>query len=160
MNVVIMRHGHAEAYVSSDESRNLTDRGRAEARAAGRCLDSLGMRFDEVWVSPYVRAQQTADEVLASVSAEERLTIATITPEGRPGSFVDSLAAFEGQNLLVVSHNPFVSALLGLLVDGAERYGPPMAPASMALLQAEDVLAGCCEPLWLRHAPNFDVSAG
>ena len=62
-----MRHGQAEAYASSDEARCLTSRGQAEALAAGRTLAALDVVFDAVWVSPFQRAQQTADQVLKSI---------------------------------------------------------------------------------------------
>lgn len=156
MNIVIMRHGQAEAYASSDEARRLTSRGEADALAAGKTLTELGLSFDAVWVSPYQRAQQTADQVLRSVEARERETYSTITPESSPAQFITQLGQSDYQQLLIVSHNPFVSSLIGLMSEGAERYGPPMSPASMACLSAEDVLVGCCELEWLRHGPLFE----
>ena len=156
MNIVIMRHGQADAYASSDEARCLTARGQADALAAGQTLAKQGLVFDAVWVSPYRRAQQTADQVLRSIEIAERETNNSITPDSSPERFIAQLTAADYNNLLLVSHNPFVSSLIGLLCDGAGRYGPPMSPASMAMLTADDVLTGCCELAWLRHAPLFE----
>lgn len=156
MNIVIMRHGQAEAYASSDEARCLTSRGQADALAAGRTLAALDVVFDAVWVSPFQRAQQTADQVLKSIEVGERETISAITPESPPEQFIAQLNEAGCDNLLLVSHNPFVSSLIGLLCDGAGMYGPPMSPASMAMLTADDVLPGCCDLHWLRHAPLFE----
>ena len=156
MNIIIMRHGQADAYASSDQARPLTVRGEAEALAAGRFLVKQAVVIESVWVSPYLRAQQTADQVLKSIRATERETLGAITPESSPKKFIAQLNQSDCDNLLVVSHNPFVSSLIGLLCDGAERYGPPMSPASMAMLTAENLLPGCCELVWLRHAPLFE----
>lgn len=159
MNIVIMRHGQAEACANSDEARCLTERGQIDALAAGRALAALDMAFDAVWVSPFGRAQQTADQMLQSIQVGERETISAITPESSPHQFITQLnntTKAGCENLLLVSHNPFVSSLIGLLCDGADRYGPPMSPASMAMLTANDMLPGCCELVWLRHAPLFE----
>ena len=113
-----------DAYASSDQARPLTVRGEAEALAAGRFLVKQAVVIESVWVSPYLRAQQTADQVLKSIRATERETLGAITPESSPKKFIAQLNQSDCDNLLVVSHNPFVSSLIGLLCDGAERYGP------------------------------------
>ncbi len=158
MNIVIMRHGEAETYADSDAQRNLTDYGREQAKAAGLCLKNLSQNFEQVWVSPYNRAQQTADGVLSQLGSISRETVDSLTPESSPTDLIDALSTYRGGDLLIVSHQPLVSALVGLLENADHRSGPPMSPASMALLSADTILAGCCQLQWLRHAPTYEAT--
>ncbi|ARN76116.1 phosphohistidine phosphatase SixA [Oceanicoccus sagamiensis] len=158
MNIVILRHGEAEIYADSDAQRNLTDYGREQAQAAGVCLKALALDFKQVWVSPYIRAQQTADGVLSALGDIPRETVDALIPESSPINLVDTLSTYSGGDLLIVSHQPLVSALVGLLENADHRSGPPMSPASMAMLTADTLLAGCCQLQWLRHAPNFEAT--
>ena len=157
MNIVILRHSETETYANSDAQRNLTDYGREQAQQVGLCLKNLTIPFDQVWVSPYQRAQQTADGVLSQLGSITRETLDSLTPQSSPTALVDTLSTFNGGDLLIVSHQPLVSALVGLLENADYRSGPPMPPASMALLSADTLLAGCCQLQWLRHAPTFEA---
>ena len=175
MKIVIMRHGAAEMQADSDALRNLTDAGHEQARRAGHCLQQQGFLPEQLWVSPYNRARQTARGVLQALGGEgqqpQARTVDTLVPGGPAAAALQAIAGFRGNSLLIVSHQPLVSALVGALtsaevVNGKafnthsshSRSGPPMAPASMAMLSADEPLAGCCELLWLRHAPTFDIS--
>lgn len=162
MKIVILRHGEASFTAASDRERELTPRGREQTLAAGRCLVELGLSFDAVWVSPYIRTRQTADEVLKafplSLSADQRETQPLLTPDNSPQSVVDAIATSGLDSLLLISHQPLVSSLAGLLTQSRAGYGPPMSPASMALIEAEHVLVGCCDLISLRHAPTFEAS--
>jgi phosphohistidine phosphatase len=157
MHIVIMRHGEAEPFVTSDEQRNLTDNGRSQAIAAGRCLKQLAIEFDQVWVSPYVRTQQTADGVLESFVGANRQTVDVLVPDSNPQIIMDRIESSLCQRLLIISHQPLVSSLVAVLESGRRAGGPPMSPASMAFLTAEHLLAGCCQLKWLRHSPNFEA---
>ena len=158
MNILIMRHGEAETAAPSDAERNLTENGCQQAQLAGQCIGDLSLSFDQVWVSPYLRAQQTADGVLASLTGFKRKTLNFLVPEIAPSMVVDRLAESDVENVLIVSHQPLVSALVGLLENADDRAGPPMSPASMVLLSTDMVLAGCCQRQWIRHAPTFQAT--
>jgi phosphohistidine phosphatase len=54
-----------------------------------------------------------------------------------------------------VSHQPFVGALIGLLIDGDMRSGPPMHTASLVELDVPIMAPGQARLLSLRHAPEF-----
>jgi phosphohistidine phosphatase len=157
MQLVIMRHGEAEGFAGSDEQRNLTDFGRQQATAAGLRLKQLGMTFDQVWVSPFTRTQQTAGQVLPSLPTIERQTLDILVPDSNPATVIEQLESSSAQSLLLISHQPLVSNLTALLETGSWRGGPAMAPASMVLLEAEQLLSGCCQRRWLRHSPDFVV---
>ncbi len=61
--LVVMRHAKAEPYASTDHARRLTDRGRAQARAAGARLRELGLVPDHAIVSTAERTVMTWAEV-------------------------------------------------------------------------------------------------
>src|SRR6266566_2364570 len=57
----LLRHGEAEPHgVRPDADRRLTERGKAQARAAGAALRSLKVEFQRVFTSPKVRSRDTA----------------------------------------------------------------------------------------------------
>ncbi len=165
MNILIIRHGEAHSHADSDFQRELTARGVKEVTSAGECLRSQSLRSEYeksgyVWVSPYIRAQQTADHLLsaANLTTVPREESDAITPDCSPEDVVDKIQQSKMTNLILISHQPLVSALVGLLVSSQVFSGPPMSPGSMALLETDTVLAGCCTLKWLRHAPTYNRS--
>ena len=60
MQVILIRHGQAEHQSSTDASRSLTAHGEAQAQQTAAWLVNHGYQLDGLFVSPYVRAQQTA----------------------------------------------------------------------------------------------------
>ena len=93
-------------------------------------------------VSPYVRAQQTAELVRVALGfTGELMTVPWLTPESEPKFAVSQLP--DGGNVLLVSHQPFVGELISLLQHGHVRQPQPMHTASLAELEGEWPLAGC-----------------
>lgn len=158
MQIVVMRHGEAENFASSDAARNLTPAGISHATLAGQMLSRLDLEFDEVWISPYARAQQTADRVLQSVTFSQQYTKDNLTPDSSVTQLLSAIESSMIERLLIVSHQPLVSELVGQMEGSGFQQAPPMAPASMAFLTADEPLPGCYHLEWLRHAPNFDTS--
>ncbi len=66
--LVLVRHGQSEWNLKNLftgwRDVGLTEKGIAEARAAGRKLKALGLRFDVAYTSALVRAQRTLDLML------------------------------------------------------------------------------------------------
>lgn len=127
MLICIMRHGEAEAYSgeATDSARELTTAGRSGNRRVAEQLRQRQATFKQVWVSPFVRAQQTGDDVLALFPAVTRERCDALTPESRPQEMLEILAANGSDSLLLIGHNPLVSRLVALLLDGSatpERY--------------------------------------
>lgn len=158
VKLLIMRHGQAGMNANTDAERALTDRGIKDAASAGKVLADLGLTFDALWVSPYLRTQQTADEVCRAYPELDRLNSAELTPEAPLRSLIESLKRSTHDSILLISHQPLVSDLVAYLTEPTMAYGPSMAPASMALVSSENLLPACGELLWLRHAPEFNRS--
>lgn len=156
MQLIVMRHGEAEGFtVNGDAQRNLTHFGNHQALVAGRVLSDNGVDIQELWVSPYNRAQQTAAGVLSSLTIPQQKTLPYLTPESSVSQVLDQIAQSAVQKLMIISHQPLVGDLIASL-SGVQRHAAPaMATASMVLLEAEQALAGCFDIVWQRHSPDF-----
>ena len=120
MQIFVMRHGQAEMAAASDALRPLTANGVNEATVMGQWLSKNLSTFDAIFVSPYLRAQQTADAVCSQlVNVGKRETLNFITPEDSPKTvhdYLDVISSDESiQKILLVSHMPLVSYLVAEL---------------------------------------------
>ena len=123
MKVFIMRHGEAQAFAASDSQRPLTARGEKESEQMAQWLANHFPEVDTVWVSPYLRAQQTWKAVSQSITPLQSVdTIDDITPHGHESdvaSFIQATAAVNSlKSLLIISHLPLVGYLSAELVPG------------------------------------------
>lgn len=155
MRLWILRHGEAERHTQRDAERNLTAQGELDARAAGNYLAAAATPALRVLASPYRRAQQTAQCVVIALPGKPISTVDWLIPDDDPNIVIDELAKLHDTEILLVSHQPLVSALAGLLISGDYRAGPAMGTASLAELDLSMVAAGCGRLLSLRHAPNY-----
>ena len=140
MKIYIMRHGEAASIAGEDSLRPLTKQGMLETEKMGRWLAQRKPRLMNVFVSPYLRAQQTCVNVTNVLTKAELLdgtvpeTLNFITPEGNARQlhdFIDGLfqsndaliksdCLDDNQAVLFVSHMPFVSYLVGELTGTLE----------------------------------------
>lgn len=123
MRLFLLRHGQAEPHKIPDETRELTEKGRHQTADITKHY-LLDTDWNAIWVSPFVRAQQTAQIVLENINKKhphsklKLTTINGITPEDSPKRALDLFTGHETETLLIVSHQPFLGALAGLLVYG------------------------------------------
>ena len=117
---MLVRHAKARADGPTDAERELEDRGRADAAAAGRWLVGQQVKPDHALVSAATRTRQTweamaaaagwglepeLDRGLYSAGADTALDLLRLTPA-------------EASTLVVIGHNPTVAYLAHLLDDG------------------------------------------
>ena len=142
----IMRHGEA-ALGYPDPERQLTARGHAEAEQTAEWLGGQVGRDVRLYVSPYVRARQTALPVARALGIEPQV-LPMITPEDSPHAVCDWLMdkAQDGA-IVMISHMPLVGALTGLLVEGRPEHGPGFPTAAVAELESDVWAAGCASLL-------------
>ncbi|MDO9624528.1 MAG: phosphohistidine phosphatase SixA [Pseudomonas sp.] len=153
MRLWLLRHGEAEAQARSDAARALTTRGRQEVRQAAVQLE--GRKLGAILASPYVRAQQTAAlvcEALGFTGGVE--TVPWLTPDSDPREVLRQLDHYPQGELLLVTHQPLVGALAGLLIHGNRQQAVPMHTASLAELEGEVLAAGLMELLALVHSQH------
>ncbi len=136
MQLICLRHGEAEVTANdgTDKSRQLTSNGIKKATQA--CdglvrviskLDDLNSKIDFLVSSPYKRAIQTRDILKGSlngspVSVQEEVIFEHAHPDGDPELFQAWLKKICDKSsqatVLLVSHQPFISRLSGLLTTG------------------------------------------
>ncbi|HSC82316.1 MAG TPA: phosphohistidine phosphatase SixA [Pseudomonas sp.] len=146
----LLRHGEAAPHARSDAERALTEHGRAEVRQSAERL--RGRPLQRILVSPYRRAQQTAELVRETLGLELPLTtLDWLTPEDSPRKVANQLDHYLADELLVVSHNPLLGALAGLLVHGHLQQPFSLRTASLVGLEADLPLAGLMQQIELYH---------
>lgn len=154
MQIFVLRHGQAEPQQTTDDARNLTAKGRADiAESINFSLSEL-THIQEIWASPLVRAQQTA-QIVRDILLAQGLSVAIkttdlITPESDASGLFDSLQVANLKSVLLASHMPFVGDFLDVFC-GSVRGFHPMNTSSLALIECSVPAAGCGELRWLRH---------
>lgn len=142
----IMRHGQAQSMAASDEQRPLTETGISQAKINFQFLQN--QTFTHVFVSPYLRAQQTF-EALKSQGLQYKTcqTVDWVTPDVETQPAIDQLMALNGDalNVLVVCHQTFAGRLATHLCDGSTR-GRHVDTAAIVELETE-VFASQCATL-------------
>ncbi|MEP0355848.1 MAG: phosphohistidine phosphatase SixA [Paraglaciecola sp.] len=120
MKLVIMRHGQAEVLSKPDETRALTALGKQQVSDASNWLaKKLGekTKIDLALVSPFLRTQQTYDELFSVVNVVKKIDAPDVVPNGDPALFHDYLDTLISQTpafktILIISHMPFVCYFL------------------------------------------------
>jgi len=155
MQIIIMRHGEAANIAGQDSLRPLTSYGLLETERMGVWLGHAKLKLDYIFVSPYLRAQQTCASVIKTFAEAELLeqadltslkpeTLDFITPAGNASQvhdFIDGL--FQGNNsikntdddnqaILLISHMPFVSYLVAELTGSLNT--PIFATGAVAII--------------------------
>jgi len=124
--LIVMRHAKAEPFGSTDQARELTDRGRTDAHEAGTHLAEIRMRPDYVIVSPAARATATWDAVADACGVDPEVNTVDGVYTGGPDVILEELglAPAEAATVMFVGHNPAASYVCHLLDDGE---GDPIA---------------------------------
>lgn len=148
MQLYIMRHGEAQNFIEQgsrdDSQRALTAQGEIEAKMMANWLQKMQISPKQVFVSPYVRAQQTCE--LATTDMQTTITtLDFITPSGdakQVHDFIDGWCSEQleviasqkstkqEQSLLIISHMPLVSYLVAELTQSSNA--PIFATAGIA----------------------------
>ena len=107
--LLLFRHATAErgAPGTSDQARELTADGRADATAMGRYIARHAFKPDRVLVSPAVRTRETwtaMQSALGNIAADVDPAIYDATPEGMLAVVKNAPAA--AQAIMLIGHNP------------------------------------------------------
>ncbi|SDW55197.1 phosphohistidine phosphatase, SixA [Pseudomonas syringae] len=150
MKVWVLRHGEAQSRARSDAERELTAHGREEVLKSAVHLSDKGVQ--RIIASPYVRAQQTAELVRQALGFSEPVTtVPWLTPDSTPLQVLAQLDKLGVDEVLLVSHQPLVGELIGVLAHGSAQQAQPMSTASLAELQGEFAIAGGMTLNSVRH---------
>ncbi|TYK64940.1 phosphohistidine phosphatase SixA [Colwellia echini] len=146
MQLYIMRHGEAKQFSlennCQDSDLALTEHGKSEAKAMAKWFAKRNIKPKHVFVSPYVRAQQTCDLVTAHMkTAITTLDFITPLDDAQPiHDFIDgwlneqiasdAKSMLAEDSLVIISHMPLVSFLVAELTDS--NNAPIFATAGVA----------------------------
>jgi len=135
VKIYLVRHADAvsEDVAGADDVRWLSAKGREAARGLARLLREQHVELDAVVTSPLPRALQTAELIadgLDYLGVVEALP--SLAPGCHPRRAADELAS-RGEAVLVVSHEPTISALAAYLF-GRPAF-PPFRTAQCAAME-------------------------
>lgn len=138
MRMYFLRHTEA-AEGADDEARELTTKGRRDARRVGRYLRTLGVRLDRAYTSPLVRARQTAERVLAELRVGRRFALeetAVLANDASVAAFRQWLKKLpKAESILLVGHEPSMGKRVGMLAGGV---AVPMSKGALARVDVEE----------------------
>lgn len=118
--LVIARHAKAETQASSDHARDLTDRGRSDAAAVGRSLQTGGLRPQQALVSDAHRTLATWQAIAEAGAFDCLVKSSGPLYAASPEAAIDLIRETDDSvdTLVVVGHNPTMSYLALALDDG------------------------------------------
>jgi phosphohistidine phosphatase len=157
MNLYLLRHGIAvvrdDLDFKRDAERPLTPEGNRQLRQNAAAMRKMGLRFDLILSSPYLRAKQTAEIVAKSLKQQKKLAFSNeLTPGGNPRVLIQHLNAAhpKPKAVLLVGHEPYLSRLIGLLTTGETNLGMDLKKGGLCKLETEELSHGRCATLaWL-----------
>ncbi len=128
--LVVVRHAKAEPFASTDHARDLTDRGRREAEAAGAYLRERSLVPDHAVVSPAVRTRATWEAMEQVMGSAAEVVYDDSVYSGSTDVVLDALRYVpeDADVVVFVGHQPTIGYLAHLLDDGE---GEPEALHSM-----------------------------
>jgi phosphohistidine phosphatase len=145
MNLYVIRHAIAvdegTSEYESDSQRPLTDKGRKKMRQIAKALRNLGVEFDLILSSPYVRARETA-EILAEVFKMKKKLVFSdnLIPLGNPDLLITEVnEKYSVDSLAVVGHEPHLSTLVGLLAAENGKIDVTLKKGGVCYLSADDL---------------------
>ncbi len=148
MHIHVCRHAEAEAqaFTGRDFDRPLTRQGQLQARYLASLLSHCPPenRPRRVVTSPAVRALQTA-QTIADELGLAVTTLADLLPACHADVATDAIERhLEDAPLLMVGHNPTVTAIVSILLHGpsagVHAPGPALRTGQMATLAIGDTL--------------------
>lgn len=142
MFIYLVRHGIAAARFAGtdDRARALTPEGFEKMRFIKDALANLGVKFDEIWTSPLLRARQTAD-ILATGARKDIpvKTVASLEPGGDFGALRTLLAEHAHlESVALVGHEPCLSEFMSHLLGASPSLMIRFKKGGVALVEIDD----------------------
>lgn len=153
MNLYLLRHAiAAERDVTgggTDAERPLTRRGERKMRRIAHGLRALGLKFDVVLSSPYLRARQTADILVAVFGGPPPVLVDALAPGGSGQALVDEIRRqqADGDNVVLVGHQPDLSELASVFCTGGLGLDLTLRKGGICRLAVSELQYGRCASL-------------
>ena len=134
MHLYILRHANADTEAATDDARELSEKGREQARKVAQFCTRHGIRPDVIFASPLIRAQQTA-RLVAKELGMEITTAPWLACGATPEGILGHLAVLkEPAAVMLVGHQSDLGELIMHLLGGADS-GINVRKASLTLVE-------------------------
>lgn len=118
MKVYLVRHGKSVA-PALDPSQPLSGEGREEIRQMARTLENMSLEVGAVLHSGKLRAKETALEIAGAIKPARGVKkVKGLAPNDDPAEAMEWIET-AAEDLMIVSHLPFLDSLLEALVKPA-----------------------------------------
>ena len=145
MELYVLRHAialtAAEAGVSQDAERPLSDEGREKMKAIAGAMKKIAVEVDLVLSSPFVRARETAILAHDRMSKESCLEFSTALASGQDSKHIleELKQRFQKtQRITIVGHEPDLSILIGRITS-LGRLRLEMKKAALAKIEITEL---------------------
>jgi phosphohistidine phosphatase len=145
MNLYIIRHAIAVdegiAHYESDSERPITDKGRKKMRQIAKGLRNLGVEFDLILSSPYIRARETAEILAAVFKMKKKIGFSdNLIPLANPELLLGEINEnYSVDSMAVVGHEPHLSTLIGLFAAENAKIDVTLKKGGVCYLSADDL---------------------
>jgi phosphohistidine phosphatase len=156
MDVYLIRHADAvqleHAGGMDDFDRPLTDLGHSQAQHLAQALPSRGAKIERLFVSPLVRAKQTAEPLIAAwgLASDQVIECDELAPDGRSSKLARRIQKHPATAIGLVGHSPELNEFAGWLI-GSKKAQVAMEKGGVALIHVdgEELDKGTGELIWL-----------
>jgi len=143
MNIYLIRHALAEDETpeKEDSQRALTDKGAKKMRQIAKGLRKLGVEFNVILSSPYLRAKETA-EILGDVFKIKKQVVLSdnLMPMGDPDLLIAEInEKYAVDTIALVGHEPYLTRLVSLLSAQAAPVDITLKKGGVCRLVADDL---------------------
>jgi phosphohistidine phosphatase len=158
MEIFILRHGiavphSASGYEKNDDARPLTPKGKKQLRKNSAALKKMKLDFDLILSSPLPRAKKTAEIIAEKLKLKKRLKFSDALKPGRDAkNLIQEInqSKLAREKILLVGHEPDLSSLISLLLNGHIEMKTDFEKAGLCKLEVEKLRDGKCATLaWL-----------
>ncbi len=145
MNLYMIRHAIAvdegAPEYADDSQRPLTDKGKKRMRQIAKGLRTLGVEFDLILSSPYVRATETAEIVADVFKMKKEIQFSdNLVPMGDPELLIAEMnEKYTASSVAFIGHEPFLSALTVLLVSENAHIDMTIKKGGVCRLSTDDL---------------------
>lgn len=116
MRLYILRHANADTAADTDNLRELSEKGTAQADLLAKFFVKHEVQLDFIFSSPLVRARQTASPI-AEALRMQTTEVHWLSCGARPDKILLEMRALTAESVLLVGHQPdmgeFIAHLLG-----------------------------------------------
>ncbi len=150
MEIYILRHAIAEMRdpldSRPDSERALTPEGAEKMERIARGMKTLGLAFDLVLSSPFLRAKQTAEIVVRTFRIKKNLLRFSpgLAAGSAPAKLVKDLKRVgpKVKSVLLVGHEPDLSELISQLLSGDSALGIRLKKGGLCKLTSDSLPFG------------------